>query len=100
MLEEQRDHRFGRLVGVCIQLQGLEVLVLADQLRRGAGEQFEKALDIGSRKGVFEVVDDVELDVALAQDVQRAARLSSAGVVVDEQSFHRVSLRDRVGWFR
>ena len=28
VLEEQRDHRFGRLVGVCIQLQGLEVLVL------------------------------------------------------------------------
>ena len=73
VLEEQRDHRFGRLVGVCIQLQGLEVLVLSDELRRGAREQFEKALDIGSRKGVFEVVDDVELDVALAQDVQRAA---------------------------
>ena len=98
VLEEQRDHCFGCLVGVRIQLQGLEVLVLPDQVRRGVGQQFEEALDVGAREGVLEVVDDVELDVAFAQDVQRAARLTSAGVVVDEQSLHLASLRDRVGW--
>ena len=37
---------------------------------------------------MVQVFDDVELDAALAQDLQYAARLSSAGGVVDGQSVH------------
>lgn len=97
VLEEQIRHRLGCLVVLRIQLQGLEVLVLPDQICRGAGEQLEETLDISAREGVLQVFDDVELDAALAQDVQRAARLPSAGVVVDEYFVHLASLRDRSG---
>jgi len=59
------------------------VLVLAHQIRGRVGEQIEEALEVGAVQRILEVLDDVELDAALAQDVQRAARLTSAGVVVD-----------------
>jgi hypothetical protein len=38
---------------------------------------------------LLEVLDDVELDVPLAQDVQRAAAVASARVEVDAKLFHR-----------
>ena len=40
-------------------------------------------LEVDSRQRILEVLDDVELDVAFAQDIQRAARVASTGVVVD-----------------
>jgi hypothetical protein len=39
---------------------------------------------------LLEVFDDVELDVSLAQDLQRAARLASARVVVQQRGRHGV----------
>jgi hypothetical protein len=35
-------------------------------------------------RGLFEVFNDVELDVTIAQDIQRAPGLASDGIVVDE----------------
>jgi hypothetical protein len=39
-------------------------------------------------EGVLQVFDDIELDVALAQDLQRSARLASARVVVQQGTRH------------
>ena len=49
------------------------MFVLADQPGRFAGQQIQKMLQIVLRQRSFEVFDDIELDVSLAQDVQRAA---------------------------
>ena len=46
----------------------------APQVLAGSvGEQVEEVLEVGTLERAFQVFDDVELDVALAQDVQRAA---------------------------
>lgn len=37
---------------------------------------------------LVEIADDVELDAAFAQDLVRAARMASAGVVVHQQAVH------------
>ena len=83
MLEQQLDDRFGGGVVLRSEPQLRKVLVLSDQLRRRIGEQVEKALQIVATERGLQILDDVELDAALAQDVQRAARLASAGIVVD-----------------
>jgi len=41
---------------------------------------------------VVQVLNDVELDVALAQEIQRATRLASTRVVIDEHFRHRFPL--------
>jgi hypothetical protein len=71
-----------------IEAELLEVLVLADQVGGRIGEQVEEAAEVGARGRVLEVIDDVELDAALAQEIQRAARLASALVVVNGDSRH------------
>jgi hypothetical protein len=45
-------------------------------------------LEVGASQWALQIFDDVELDVALAQDLQRTARLTSTGVVVDDQFRH------------
>jgi hypothetical protein len=37
---------------------------------------------------IFEVIDDVELDIASAEQVQRTARVASSGVVIKGYAFH------------
>ena len=49
------------------------MFVLTDEPARFAGQQIQKMLQIVLRQRSFEVFDDIELDVSLAQDVQRAA---------------------------
>ncbi len=73
MLEQQVDHR------VCVSIVGgiesefLEILVLADQVGRLIREQARDPLQCAAVERLLDEVDDVELDVALAQDLQRAA---------------------------
>jgi len=93
VFEEQAHYFFTRLVVLRIQLQRLEVLVFPDQICRGVRKQIEEVLEIVAGERGLQILDDVELDVALAQDVQRAARLPSAGVVVDEHFLHLEDLR-------
>jgi hypothetical protein len=72
MLEEHTHHALGCRVRGWVEAQLLEMLVFSDQLRGLDGEQGEKAFQLLlARRGV-QVLDDVELDVALAQDFQRA----------------------------
>jgi hypothetical protein len=48
-------------------------------------------------QGKLEILDNVELDVPLAQDVQRAPTLASARIIVDRELFHaRISFRKRM----
>jgi len=89
MLEQQRYHRLARRVVVRCEPQGLEVLVRANQRTGLIGQEIEKVLQIFTGQRVVQVLDDVELDVALAQEFQRAARLASTRVVVDEHFRHR-----------
>jgi hypothetical protein len=73
------------------------VLVLAHQIGGRVVEQVEEAAQVGSARRILQVIDDVELDAALAQEVQRAARLTSTLVVVDGDARHgaRIAPRSR-----
>jgi hypothetical protein len=54
-------------------------------------------LEVGTSRWVLEVFDNVELDVPLAQHVQRAPALPSARVIVYKQLFHvRISFPKRM----
>ena len=88
MPEQELDHGLARGVVRSIEPELREVLVLAHQIRGRVGEQIEEALEVGAVQRILEVLDDVELDAALAQEIQRAARLASALVVVDGDSRH------------
>jgi hypothetical protein len=56
------------------------------------GEQFEAFSQIAFAQWFFDVFDNVELDVAVTQNFQRAVGFASGGVVVDGYFFHDVSL--------
>ena len=86
--EDQLDHRFARLIVARIQTELVEVLVLPNQGRGLIREQVKKSLQIGALQGILHVFDDVELDAALAQDIDCTARLPSAGIVIDLNPFH------------
>ena len=91
MLRQDVDHLLARLAVALRELELLERLVLADEVRRRVREQITEALEGGALEGALQILDDVELDAALAQDVQRAARLASTGVVIDDHPAHAVS---------
>jgi len=93
VLEQELDDRFPGRVVVGVQAERLEVLVLADQLGRLDGQQIQKPFQIGPREWVFQVLDDIELDAAVAQNFQRAPRLASARVVVEGELVHHSFLR-------
>jgi len=81
------DLRSGRVV-VGAQSQLLKTLVFTDQLGRRIFDQRKNLLErllFGRR---LEIFDCVELDAALAQPLQRSARVSSAGVVINCGSVH------------
>ena len=80
--EQQGDHGLGRPAVGCIEPEFLEILVLSDQVDRLVRKQADDSLQRGLVERLFDVFDDVELDVSLAQNFQRAARLASARVVV------------------
>src|SRR5262245_31486412 len=88
MREQERDHLLaGRVVGG-VEAELLEPLVLAHEVARWPREESQEP---GERRPIGwggEILDDVARDAALAQDVQRAARLASAGVVIDGHALH------------
>jgi hypothetical protein len=88
VLEQQVDDGLTRGVVVGVQAQLGESLVLAHELGRLVGDRIENALEVGPVERVLQVLDDVELDVAVVEDLQDAACLTSAGVVVHEELGH------------
>jgi hypothetical protein len=89
MLQQERNDRL--LVGVVsgIQAELLEAFVLADQVGDGAIEQVDYFLEPLASRGIFEIFDDVELDIARAEKLERASRVTSSGIVKKGYSFHR-----------
>jgi hypothetical protein len=80
-----------------LQTKLSKALVLADQVGGCVREQIEALLKVGTAWRVLEVFDNVELDVALAYNIQRAPALPSARIVVHTKLFHAwVSFRKRV----
>ena len=84
MLQQQFNHRIRRLIIVVVQVQFFELLVVAHQIARFIGDQIEDALELSSRQWIFEVFNDIELDVSLAQYFYCAARLTSTRVVIKQ----------------
>ena len=88
MLQQQiHDGLFGREV-TGVQPELLEVLVLADQSRRIVWDQIDDLPELGLVQRGFEVFNDIELDVSLAQDLQRAAGFASSRVVIKKNRVH------------
>jgi hypothetical protein len=56
------------------------------------GEHCEVFSQLGFAQRVLDIFDNVELDVAVAQNLQRAIGFPSVGVVVDGYFFHDVSV--------
>ena len=56
------------------------------------GEHCEVFSQLAFAQRVLDIFDNVELDVAVAQNLQRAIRFPSVGVVVDGYFFHDVSV--------
>ena len=94
MLEQERDDCF--LVGVVIGVQAefLEALVLADQVGDRGVEHADYFLELLAGGVIFQIVDEVELDLAGAKKIKRAPRVASSGVVKKGYAFHRVPRQD------
>ena len=56
------------------------------------GEHCEVFPQLAFAHRVLDIFDNVELDVAVAQNLQRTIRFPSVGVVVDGYFFHDVSV--------
>jgi hypothetical protein len=73
MLKQERDDRL--LVGVVIGIQAelLEALILADQVGNRAVEHADHFFELIAGRMIFQIVDEVELDLAGAKKIKRAA---------------------------
>ena len=83
MLQQKVNNSLAGDVIRRLEAQLGELPVLTDKIGWGIGEQVKKPLVVGLGWRVLEVFDDVELDAPLAQEVQRAPAMASAGVVID-----------------
>ena len=92
VFEQQGHHVVPVGVGIRIESERLEILVLADEIRRGIRNQVEEALEILPRQRVVQVLDDFEVRSAFFQGRDRAPRLSSARVVIDPNLRHALLL--------
>ena len=73
-----------------------EALVLPHERVRRVGNRIEDVFEASAIQRLLQVLDDVELDAPVAQDLLHAARLASAGVVIDEQPLHTSDMADRI----
>ena len=68
IFEKQVDDRVGSLEILEVQSELLEVLVSTDEFRGRVGEQICDSLERRPVERLLQVFDDIELDVALAQN--------------------------------
>ena len=71
--QKELHHRFGACVVGRVEAELLEPLVFADQLPRSLRQETQDSPQSRAIRRIFEILDDIELDAALAQDLQRAA---------------------------
>lgn len=88
MFEQDPNDRFTSDVLILIKPELFETFILAHEVRWRIRQESKNSLEVLSAQGILQVFDNVELDAALTQNVERSARLPSARVVVDQESFH------------
>jgi hypothetical protein len=82
VLEQKRGHLFRGLVIVRAQAELGEALVLPNEVRRRRVENAKNSLETRAIERLLQIFDGIELDAALAQNLDRAARLASTRVVI------------------
>src|SRR5690606_25189271 len=65
-------------------------LIRPDDIRRAEPELAEQSLQLRFRRRRLQVLDDVEIDLALLEELERLARFRAAGVVVDSSFQQRL----------
>jgi hypothetical protein len=88
VLQQERNDRLLVSVASGIQTKLLEALVLADQVGDRTLEQVDDFLEPLASRMILEIFDSVELDTARAKYLERAFRVTSAGIVKKGYSFH------------
>src|SRR5262249_21799388 len=83
MPEEEIHHLRSRDVVLGSQPELAESLVVAHELGGRPAEKVQDALEGGPVGRMLEILDDLAVDAALAQDLERAARLPAHGMVVE-----------------
>ena len=91
MLEKQCDDLSGFAVIIGIEAELTEAFVLAHQIRGRTFQPCEDLLQRLARGRMLQILDSVELDAALAQKLDCAARVSSARVMINGYDRH-------IGW--
>ena len=92
MFDQQVHHVVPVGVGIRIESERLEILVLADEICRRIRNHVEEALEILPCQRVVQVLNDFEVRSAFFQGCDRAPRLSSARVVIDPNLRHALLL--------
>ena len=87
MLQQQTDQGIGCLEVLDVQAQ-LAERSRVQQVCQFTSQQLQDASQRLWARRIVDVLDNVELDVAGAQDLQRAVGLASIGVVVDGDLRH------------
>jgi len=84
MREQEPDDGVALHVVLGAEPELAEALVLPHERVGCVGDRVEDALETHAIQRLLQVLDDVELDAPVAQDLLHAARLASAGIVIDE----------------
>ena len=89
MLQQRFNNRAGIKGNFWIEA-GLQIVRITgpNQLQGISAQQREQPLKRFPVKGMLQIINDVELDAAFAQDFQCAARFSSGLVVIDNDPAH------------
>jgi len=95
MLQQQVDHRFARDVLVGIKTEGVKIFILPHEISGRIREQGKQTLKCCPIQRCFQIFDNVELDAALTQNIERSTRLPSARIVIHRQSFHCRLLKEK-----
>jgi len=93
MLEQQRNYRlFGRIIDR-VQLELVELLVLADQISDWPFKDVNYSFERFTCRRRFEVFDGVKRDTTLGQQRNCATRMASTRIVIERYTVHRCSSR-------
>jgi hypothetical protein len=88
MLEQHGDDGVTGLVVGLVHAELGEALVLADEIGRRVFEQVEEVLEVGLRGRRLQIQHHLGVGCAVLEDLERAAGVLAAGVVVDPKLAH------------
>jgi hypothetical protein len=88
MLQQQVNHGLARDIFTGIKAKGLEIFVLPHELSGRVRKQGQESFKSCSIQWGLQIFDNVELDAARSQNIERSTRLPSTRIVIHRQSFH------------